>query len=54
MIGTGVVLGIQWLQKLGWVTRLFEATLEFELQEKKEVLRGDETLALKISFRCKH
>lgn len=46
MGGTNVMLGIQWLEKLGLVTANHkELTMEFELGDQKVRLQGDPHLA---------
>lgn len=56
MKGLDVVLGIQWLQKLGKVTHDYvEQTMEFTLVNTTYTLKGDESLRMKIiSLHHKH
>lgn len=56
MKGPDVVLGIQWLQKLGKVTHDYgEQTMEFTLVNTTYTLKGDESLRMKrISLHHMH
>ncbi|GKE18022.1 retrotransposon-related protein, partial [Tanacetum coccineum] len=48
MQGAEVVLGIQWLQKLGKVTHDYaHQTMEFSVNNKKHMLKGDDALRFK-------
>nr|GEX04519.1 hypothetical protein [Tanacetum cinerariifolium] len=48
MKGSNIVLGIQWLQKLGKVTHDYlQQTMEFILGETRYTLQGDESLCIK-------